>query len=379
MHNFVISGGGPTIYSILCNLHERSAEMTERKMCTIRRIDKLLPVDGADKIECAVIGGWNVIVKKGEFKEGELALYFEIDSWVPHDLAPFLTSEGKEPREYEGVKGERLKSKKIRKVVSQGLLLTLSTIEGFLSNDPAYVSQEGTCLDSVLNVKKWDNDDTPTCDREVNSTARQRTARRSVVTFPSFLRRTDQERIQNLGALFAAYQEAGHRFEATEKLHGTSFTAYRYEGKFGVCSRNQELADDGNLYFETAKKYALDDNLVEGFAVQGEMCGPKICSNLYGFDGIRLFIFSVYDITGGKYLDPGDAHERLAALAGPLVEYVPVLEHRTLAGVTASELLEAADGKSVMGKCDREGVVYKATHGVSFKVVSNKWLLKNDG
>ncbi|KAL5499432.1 hypothetical protein EMCRGX_G010845 [Ephydatia muelleri] len=132
-------------------------------MCTIRRIDKLLPVDGADKIECAVIGGWNVIVKKGEFKEGELALYFEIDSWVPHDLAPFLTSEGKEPREYEGVKGERLKSKKIRKVVSQGLLLTLS---GFLSNDPAYVSQEGTCLDSVLNVKKWDNDDTPTCDRE---------------------------------------------------------------------------------------------------------------------------------------------------------------------------------------------------------------------
>ena len=355
--------------------------MTERKMSTIRRIDKLSPVDGADRIECAAIGGWNVIVKKGEFKEGELALYLEIDSWVPNALAPFLTREGSEPKEYEGIKGERLKSKKIRKVVSQGLLLPLSGIERFVNNDPAYAIQEGTCLDSVLNVMKWENDDdTPACGaRKVKSTARQGVARCSISTFPPFLRRTDQERIQNLGRLFGAYQEAGHCFEVTEKLHGTSFTAYRYEGKFGVCSRNQELEDDGNLYFETAKVYELDVHLAEGFAVQGEMCGPKICSNMYGFDLVRLFIFSVYDITGGKYLNPDDAHEQLAALAGPLVEYVPVLEHRTLAGVTVPELLEAADGESVMGKCDREGLVYKAKHGVSFKVVSNKWLLRNDG
>lgn len=354
--------------------------MVERKMSTIRRIDRLLPVDGADRIECATVGGWMVIVKKGEFTEGELALYLEIDSWVPHDLAPFLTPEGKEPKEYEGIKGERLKSKKIRKVVSQGLLLSLSVVERFVSDNAAYARQEGVCLDNVLNVKKWDNDYSVSyAGGEIDSTVRQKAVRTTIRTFPRFLTRTDQERIQNLGPLFAKYQDAGYNFEVTEKLHGTSFTAYRYEGKFGVCSRNQELADDGNEYYETAKKCELDTHLIEGFAVQGEMCGPKICSNTYGFESIRLFIFSVYDIKEGKYLDPDDAHTRLVAVAGPRVEYVPILEHRTLAGTTVQELLESADGKSVLAKCDREGMVFKAKHGVSFKVVSNKWLLKNDG
>ena len=355
-------------------------------MSTVRRIDRLLPVEGADRIECAVVGGWMVIVKKGEFIEGELALYLEIDSWVPHALAPFLTPEGKEPKEYDGVKGERLKTKKIRKVLSQGLLLSLPGIQQFVNNDPAYAPNEGVCLDGILNIKKWDNDFTSACggkdilgggDLE-STTARRVPGPVRCSTFPPFLKRTDQERIQNLGRFFTSYQDSGYRFEVTEKLHGTSFTAYRYGGKFGVCSRNQELADDGNVYYDIAKTYELDIHLAEGFAVQGEMCGPKICSNMYGFECIRLFIFSVYDISEGKYLDPDDAHGRLAVLAGPRVEYVPILEHKTLAGCTVQGLLEAADGKSVKGNCDREGLVFKAKHGVSFKVVSNKWLLRYD-
>ena len=353
--------------------------MTERKMSTVRRIDRLTPVEGADRIECAQVGGWTVIVKRGEFKEGELAVYLEIDSWVPHDVAPFLTPEGKEPKEYEGVKGQRLKTKKIRQVLSQGLLLSLSGIERLVNNNPAYAASEGTCLDGMLNIQKWDNDYIPARGGVEPTSDTQRVRAARPTTFPSFLKRTDQERIQNLGSLFTSYQDAGYRFEVTEKLHGTSFTAYRHGGKFGVCSRNQELADDGNIYFETAKAYELDTHLAEGFAVQGEMCGPKICSNMYGFERIRLFVFSVYDITEGRYLDPDDAHERLAALAGPRVEYVPILEHITLDGCTVSGLLQAADGMSVMGKCDREGMVYKAKHGVSFKVVSNRWLLRNDG
>ncbi len=93
-------------------------------MATIRRIDEIRPIEGADAIEAAVVGGWVVVIKKGEFKAGDLAVYLEIDSWVPHEIAPFL-SKGQEPREYNGVKGERLRTVKLRGTTSQGLLLKL--------------------------------------------------------------------------------------------------------------------------------------------------------------------------------------------------------------------------------------------------------------
>lgn len=97
-------------------------------MATIRKIDDIRPILGADAIECAVVGGWTVVIKKGEFKAGDLAVYCEIDSWIPHNLAPFL-SKGQDPREYNGVAGERLRTVKLRGVTSQGLLLPLRRVE----------------------------------------------------------------------------------------------------------------------------------------------------------------------------------------------------------------------------------------------------------
>ena len=97
-----------------------------RKLATIRRIDALTPIDGADAIECATVGGWKVVVKKGEYTVGDLAVYCEIDSWIPTELAAFL-SKGKEPREFEGIKGERLRTVKLRGQLSQGLLLPLTS------------------------------------------------------------------------------------------------------------------------------------------------------------------------------------------------------------------------------------------------------------
>ena len=54
-----------------------------RKLATVRRIDNILPIAGADAIECAVVGGWKVVVKKGEYQVGDLGIYCEIDSWIP--------------------------------------------------------------------------------------------------------------------------------------------------------------------------------------------------------------------------------------------------------------------------------------------------------
>ena len=118
-----------------------------RKMATIRKINDIRPIDGADSIECAVVDGWNVMIKKGEFRVGDLAIYCEIDSWIPHWLAPFV-SKGQEPREFEGVKGERLRTVKLRGQVSQGLLLPMK----HLTNYGADLSI-GDDVSGVLNIK----------------------------------------------------------------------------------------------------------------------------------------------------------------------------------------------------------------------------------
>ena len=101
-----------------------------RKLASIRRIADIQPIEGADAIEVATIDGWKVVVKKREFTIGDLAVYIEIDSWVPHKLAPFLLK-GSEPREYNGVKGERLRTIKLRWTTSQGLLLKIENCLAF--------------------------------------------------------------------------------------------------------------------------------------------------------------------------------------------------------------------------------------------------------
>src|SRR6056297_2163559 len=95
-----------------------------RKLASIRRIADVKPIPNADAIEVAVVDGWEVVTKKGEYKPGDLAVYFEIDSFVPEHLAPFLTKAGK-AKEHQGVVGNRLRTVKLRGQVSQGLLLPL--------------------------------------------------------------------------------------------------------------------------------------------------------------------------------------------------------------------------------------------------------------
>ena len=102
-----------------------------RKLASIRKIADIRPIPDADAIEVAVVDGWKVVVKKGEYSVGDLAVYIEIDSWVPYELAPFL-SKGQEPREYNGVTGERLRTVKLRGQVSQGLLLKMRNVSAMI-------------------------------------------------------------------------------------------------------------------------------------------------------------------------------------------------------------------------------------------------------
>ena len=342
-----------------------------RKLATIRKIDLIRPIPDADAIECAVVGGWNVVIKKGDFKAGDLAIYCEIDSWIPTELAPFL-SKGKEPREYNGVRGERLRSVKLRGQLSQGLLL-----DRFVALDKVGEIHEGMDVSDLLNIVKYEPP-VPAC-----------LAGKARGMFPSFIPRTDQERIQNLTTEFAEWVSPGFpimpTWEVTEKLDGSSMTVYVNEQDQGVCSRNLNLYDtEGNTLWQVAHRdqiiTALQDSQ-RNLAIQGELIGEGIQGNPYKIKGQSFYVFDIYEIDTGSYMTPTqrrDFCEFHELLHVPVIAFGAHL-YDTLGMATIDSLLEFAEGKSELNpQTDREGLVFKCNEQQkSFKTISNKYLLKH--
>lgn len=347
-----------------------------RKMATIRRISELQPIDGADRIELAVVDGWKVIVKKGEYQVGSLAVYLEIDSWVPHTVAPFLTKSGHFPKVYQGIEGQRLKSVKMKGVTSQGLLLPLST--PFTINKEiiyeALLDQEGSDVTEVLGIVKW----------EKEIPANLRGVQRG--NFPSEIRKTDQERIQNLSKKFEQLKH-DHIWEVTEKLHGSSATYYLdTQGVFHVCSRNIDLQKvEGNTFWDISDEYSIEENMqiafandpdtIGGIAIQGELIGPGINGNQYGCTEPAFFVFDLQHVQDGYA--PAEYRYEISKVLG--LPHAPVVhEAFTIPQEwTIEDLLTFAEGKSLINASEREGLVFKSLNDpeVTFKVVSNKWLL----
>jgi RNA ligase (TIGR02306 family) len=334
-----------------------------RKLATLREIDEILPIEGADAIEVAVVGGWKVVVKKGEFKPGMRAVYCEIDSWIPTKLAPYL-SKGKEPREFEGIKGERLRTIKLRGQLSQGLLLNLDLALPFTNS-----FQIGDDVSEVLGIVKWE--------KPMNA----QLAGVCKGNFPSLIPKTDQERVQNLKSEIRAAFESGLLFEVTEKMEGSSMTCYLIDGEFGVCSRNMDLKRDENNSFW---KVAVEDNIenkmreygvISDWAIQGELIGPGIQGNIYKLSKPEFRVFDVYNIQAGDYLKPVYRRDLISRMG---LNHVPVITvGKDLGTGTMDELLEWAEGESVLAKTEREGIVFKQENGgMTFKAISNKYLLK---
>ena len=336
-----------------------------RKLASVRKIDAIDPIVGADAIEVATVGGWKVVVKKNEFNVGDLAIYFEIDSWIPVELAPFLCK-GKEPREFEGVKGERLKTIKLRGQLSQGLLLPYTILpfgeQGLLI--------EGDDVTELLNIKKWEK----TIPAQLAGVCKG--------NFPTAIPKTDQERAQNLVKEIVAANEAGVKFEITEKLEGSSMTCYLIDGEFGVCSRNMDLKrDENNSFWKVAIEQDIEAKMREvgdNFAIQGELIGPGVQGNIYKLSKLDFFVFDIYSIAEGRYLDP--AHRRGdIELMG--LKMVPVVAHSaelydTLGITDIPQLLKFAEGKSQLFDTEREGLVFREVNGgMTFKVISNAYLL----
>lgn len=359
---------------------QATAEVYKRKMATIRRVDEVGPIPDADAIEVATIGGWKVVVKKGEFRAGDLAIYCEIDSWIPHTVAPFLTKPGHFPKVYNEVEGQKLRTIRLRKQVSQGLLIPLSVLGcGSGYDEPLDFMPEhfeGEDVTELLGIQKW----------EAPPEFTSADARGS---FPSFIIKTDQERVQNCYSQVAALFE-GNTWEETEKCEGSSMTVYFRKsddvedpGEFGVCSRNLNLKEsEENTFWKMALELDLKNKLTSlgrNVAIQGELCGPGIQGNIYNLTKHMYFVFDVFDIDKFEYYSPDERRELTAQLN---LTDAPVLNKAvSLVGMSCADLLADADGQSDLGLigCLREGKVYKLNKGrkrVSFKCVSNKYLEK---
>ena len=342
-----------------------------RKLATIRKIVSVDDIvftnengepEIAQNIVRVKVDGWQCVTQRSNnFKPGDLCVYFEIDSVLPHTNPAF---------DFLGEK-KRLRTIKLKGQVSQGLVLPLSELglEGKV--------QVGDDVTNILGVIKYEPPISPQLAGQVRG------------NFPGFLTKTDEERIQNVGVFLEKYKDVP--FQATEKLDGTSFTAYIKDGYFGVCSRNLDLTEtEGNAHWAMARKLGLEEKMASldmDIAIQGELVGPGIQKNKYQLREPELYVFNVFHIGHYAHLSNNmvlDICEKLGLKMVPIV----VALGRLSDFLSVESIINFSDGRSALADTAREGLVwrpiYETLHDerlgrVSFKAISNKYLLKNDG
>lgn len=396
-----------------------------RKLASIRKVTEIKPIEGADNIEVAKVDGWECVVKKGDFKVGDLAVYFEEGSFLPIDPRfEFLRKACY--KAFGEIEGFRLRTIKLRGQISQGLLLPLSdfpelfvikpklkTVKSFLlyclhflvtGGKFQYVPiEEGLEVTDYLGVARYqtivENLDQKTSTIGFKQPVNGRKA------FPSFIPKTDEERVQNL-----PYEKIFEKFKdepltVTEKLDGTSFTAFRVIFKedvnsvikdvnycrYGVCSRNFELEiTDESDYSKAFIDFGIEDLLqelstklgVQNLAIQGELIGPGIQANKLNLKERELRIFNVYNIDQRDYIDFNVARDVISSCISKhkKVSCVPLITASYMLPEKREAIIEEAIMQSTLN-LDKlaEGIVIrfsKDQRALSFKAINNEWLLK---
>ena len=360
----------------------------ERKLASIRRIGRIEKHSNADTLEICHVDGWRVISRIGEFKECELVVYCEVDSFLPvKEEFEFLRKSSF--RKMGDKEGFRLRTIKLRQELSQGLILPLSVL-----NDPnheemqvgvsqqpwgdqlqlgpydnALVIEEGVDVTEHLGIIKWDPP-LPAC---LGGVAKG--------NFPSWGRKTDQERAQNLVSEIGLELSNDSKFEISIKLDGTSMSVGKNGSDIVVCSRNLILntEQEGNTLIDVAKSLGLLDRISEfgDIMVSGELCGPGIQGNREKLGKHKFFVFDIFDVRSGEYIS---SEERIKIVESLGLDHVPII-HKSVKlneiGLNSlDDILAYANGESLNSKI-REGLVFKKVDGsFSFKAISNEFLLK---
>ena len=334
-----------------------------RKLASIQKIKSLEPIAGADAIEKAKVLGWQLVVKKGEFKVGDLAVYCEIDSILP-DRPEF---------EFLKPRGMRIRTIRLRGQVSQGICFPLSIL-------PDHVEiQEDLDVTEILGITKYE----PPIPAYLSGKVKGK--------FPSFIPKTDETRVQILQKVLDKYQ--GVSCYVSEKLDGSSATYFIKDGEFGVCSRNMELyEDDENSFWKVARELHIEEKLRKlnkNIAIQGELIGEGIQDNKLRLRGQTVRIFNAFDIDRFEYLPYQEFLDLMGKLDLPIV---PVMEADYKLENDIEAIVKKATVKSMICKdVWAEGIVIRPhlekidlllsiesfnTGRVSFKAINPEFLIK---
>lgn len=400
----------------------------ERELAYVVRVDDIKPIEGRDRVECAVVGGWTIMVRKGQFHPGSLGIYFEIDSQVPE----------KEPFMFLAPKKFKIKTQKYKtpngQFWSQGLLMApedfnwymndirTAIIEMDATNDEGYhaVDNESRFLTKRLGVTYAVAEDNARksgsmdkykkmaqrnpklfAKKPIRWLMRRDWGKKLLFVFfgkkkdkksgwPAWVKKTDEERIQNMPWILQNKEP----WIATEKIDGTSTTFTMKRGKFGkfdfyVCSRNvvfdkpdKTCFYDSNVYLEMAEKYDIENALkdilksnpeLEWVTIQGETYGPGIQKRDYSATEHEFAAFNFITSTEGRW-NSLKAKELLSFYDIP---WVPIIDKEFILPDTVEELLDIATDMSVIDGGMREGLVFRSLDGAqSFKAVSNEFLMK---
>lgn len=331
-----------------------------RKLASVQKVTEVLPHPNADQLEIIRVLGWKLCAKKGEFKAGDPCIYCEVDSLMP------------ERPEFEFLRSKnfRIRTVRLRGEVSQGIAFsfngeTLEKFRGF---------PEGADITEALGVVKYEQALHLGLGGEIKG------------HFPSFLKKTDETRIQSVPKLLERYR--GERFYITEKLDGSSMTVFVRDGEFGICSRNYELRDTpGNALWDMAHKLELPKQMLgygKNIAIQGELIGPGIQGNKYKLKEKQFRPFNAIDIQACQRIDAFELNNLCIRFG---LESVPVLDYNFILNHTIDELVSFASGKSRLNpETDREGIVIRYLvekidediGDLSFKVISPDFLIKHN-
>jgi RNA ligase (TIGR02306 family) len=262
----------------------------ERKLASLRRITSLEPIAGADRIELAKVDGWQSVVKKGEHSVGDMVVFAEIDSILPFmPWSEFLRDKNRPDKVI------RLKTAKLRSVISQGVIFPITILDGI-----NMIMEEGEDCTTALGITKY----------EINIPAQLMGVMKG--NFPTHIvPKTDSERIQNFWTDYSKDEIQGVRFVARHKIDGSSLTMYYNNGVIGVCSRNIDLKLDGdvnsgNAFIEMFKKYNIEEifkKVNRNIAIQAEMAGNGVQGNTAKIEGKEIRVFDVFDVDTHRYFD----------------------------------------------------------------------------
>lgn len=310
----------------------------------VGKIIELQSIPGADFIVSATVicgkgGKWRGVVKKTDFEVGSKCIVYLPDSLIPES----------EEMSFMKASGWRVKMRRFKGAPSEVLIMpyTLKVLEIDVGIDITF----------TYKVTKYNKPISP----HLQGIA--------IGEFPGFIPKTDEINYQRHPELID--QLVGKPYYITEKADGSSTTAFKYKGEFGLCSRNLQLAyNPDNGYWKICDRYKLQDTLPDGIALQWETCGPKIQSNPMGFQDIEGRAFSAYNIYEHRYLTMLEFFKLLNLLGFPSVNFLGAGESFSKEGL---ELL--GEGQYENGK-EREGVVVRSQHNIengkpiSFKVIN---------